>query len=106
MTMRNVMLVTTALLAASGAAAQAAGRGIDARRHPDLAAAQDDIRQASEKITDAQQAKGYAVGGHAAKAKRLLAETSAELKEAALAANRRQVAAAFVEQTRLSGGFD
>jgi hypothetical protein len=56
---------------------------IDPARHSNLAAAQHHIAEAIEKIDAAQSANKDELGGHAEKAKQLLAEASRELKEAA-----------------------
>jgi hypothetical protein len=61
---------------------------ISSRRHPNLAAAQRLCDQAFERISAAQQANEWDLGGHAAKAKELLDQASRELKEAAIAANK------------------
>ena len=78
-----------ALVLLVGAAATAARpeRGVSARRHPNLAAAQRLSRQAFEKIMAAQRANEWDMGGHAQKAKELLDQVNIELKAAAEAAN-------------------
>ncbi|MGA2753168.1 MAG: hypothetical protein ABSE53_05325 [Terracidiphilus sp.] len=58
-------------------------------RHPNLRAAQDLINQAYDRITAAQQANEWDMGGHAAKAKDLLEQAKREIRLAAEAANRR-----------------
>ena len=60
---------------------------VSAVRHPNLAAAQRLVEQAYEKITDAQKANEYQLGGNAAKAKELLEQVNNLLKEAARTAN-------------------
>lgn len=57
------------------------------KKHPNLAAAQRLVEQAYEKITAAQQANEYQLGGNAAKAKDLLEQVNNLLKEAAKVAN-------------------
>ena len=57
-------------------------------RHPNLRAAQDLINQAYDRITAAQQANEWDMGGHAAKAKALLEDAKREIRLAAEAANR------------------
>ena len=57
------------------------------RRHPNLAQAQEFIQDAIDKISAAQAANEYDMGGHAAKAKSLLNQAYDEVKLAALAAN-------------------
>ena len=60
---------------------------ISGQKHPNLAAAQRLSTQAYEKISQAQQANEWDMGGHAAKAKELLDQVNRELKEAAETAN-------------------
>ncbi|MGB8030881.1 MAG: hypothetical protein WCF30_14615 [Terracidiphilus sp.] len=57
-------------------------------RHPNLRAAQDLINQAYDRITAAQQANEWDMGGHAARAKDLLDQAKREIRLAAEAANR------------------
>ena len=56
-------------------------------KHPNLAAAQRLVEQAYDKITAAQKANEYQLGGNAAKAKDLLEQVNNLLKEAAKVAN-------------------
>jgi hypothetical protein len=77
-----------ALLFGSLVYAQKPVENINAKRHPNLAAAQRLCEQAFQKIQVAQGANEWDLGGHAAKAKELLDQASRELKEAALAANK------------------
>jgi hypothetical protein len=58
-------------------------------RHGNLAAAQELVRGAYDKLSDAQAANNAELGGHAARAKELLREAGEEIKLAAIAANRR-----------------
>ena len=60
---------------------------ISSQKHQNLAAAQRLSTQAYEKISQAQQANEWDMGGHAAKAKDLLDQVNRELKEAAETAN-------------------
>ncbi len=62
---------------------------VDPARHGNLAAAQELVRSAYDKLSDAQYANHAELGGHAARAKELLREAGDEIKLAALAANRR-----------------
>ncbi len=62
---------------------------IDPARHPNLAAAQRFARDAFEKMTAAQQANEWDLGGHAQKAKEALDVADREMKLAADASNRR-----------------
>ena len=83
-------LATLALLTGTvGLFAQAPLVDIDRNRHGNLWAAQKDIASAYEKVDAAQVANDSKLGGHAGKAKELLAQASRELKLAAEFANRR-----------------
>ena len=64
-------------------------RDISGARHPNLAAAQRLSRQAWERISAAQAANEWDMGGHAQKAKELLDQVNLELKAAAESANRK-----------------
>jgi len=55
--------------------------------HPNLAAAQKYANQAADKLTAAQKANEYDLGGHAAKAKDLLDQAKTEIKAAVDAAD-------------------
>jgi len=55
------------------------------KSHPNLFAAQKLCAQAYDKLTAAQKANEYDLGGHAAKAKDLLDKVNAEIKAAAAA---------------------
>jgi hypothetical protein len=63
------------------------GQQVSRALHPNLAAAQGFIERAINKITAAQSANEFDMGGHAAKAKGLLDQAYEEIKLAALAAN-------------------
>lgn len=80
-------LLALALLAGGYLFAQQPERDISGRRHPNLAAAQDLIDRAYQRISDAQAANEWDMHGHAAKAKDLLDKASHELKEAAEESN-------------------
>ncbi|MBV8634093.1 MAG: hypothetical protein JO002_06360 [Burkholderiaceae bacterium] len=56
--------------------------------HPNIIAAREDAQHAIEKLHAAQVANEYDMGGHAAKAEKLLHEAEAEMKKAAEAANK------------------
>jgi hypothetical protein len=75
------------LLLSMTATAQRPSRNVGGRRHPNIAAAQRLSRQAWEKIVAAQRANEWDMQGHAQKAKELLDQVNAELKQAAEAAN-------------------
>lgn len=82
--------VAFSLLAAAGSAfAQEPVQNIDPSRHGNLAAAQDLVRQAYDRLTVAQQDNGNQLGGHADKAKELLRQANVEIRLAADAANQR-----------------
>ncbi len=63
-------------------------RNISGARHPNLAAAQDLSQRAYNRIVAAQKANEWDMDGHAQKAKELLEQVNAELKQAAEAANK------------------
>jgi hypothetical protein len=64
------------------------GQDVSPRRHPNLFAAQRSIEQAISKVSAAQAANEWDMGGHAAKAKEHLDKAYEEIKQAAEAANR------------------
>jgi len=86
---RRLVLLLGMLLCATTAIAQRPPENVSPRRHPNIAAAQRFVEQAFNKITAAQEANEFDLGGHAAKAKELLDQVNKELKLAAEAANRR-----------------
>lgn len=69
--------------------AQVPVMNVDPARHGNLAAAQELVVQAFNRLSDAQQANDSQLGGHAARAKELLREANEEIKLAALTANSR-----------------
>lgn len=75
------------VVAAGIAVAKEPVRNVSAKKHPNIAAAQKLVDQAWEKVTAAQKANEYDLGGHAAKAKDLLEQANTELKEAAKESN-------------------
>jgi hypothetical protein len=79
----GALLLTTAVVFA----ADRPVRNVSAGKHPNLAAAQRLCQQAFDKLSLAQNANEFDMGGHAKKAKELLEEADKEIKEAALAAN-------------------
>jgi hypothetical protein len=79
-------MVASLLLGLSASAARPV-RNVSAHRHPNIAAAQKLSQQAYDKITAAQKANEFDMGGHAQKAKALLEQVNSELKLAAEAAN-------------------
>ncbi|HTC53572.1 MAG TPA: hypothetical protein VK700_16675 [Steroidobacteraceae bacterium] len=80
-------LIAVALIAGAVTNADPPVRDISAARHPNLAAAQRLAHQAWERISAAQAANEFDLGGHAQKAKDLLDQVNIELKAAAEAAN-------------------
>lgn len=62
-------------------------KSVSESRHPNIAKAQFLINLAYEKVSEAQKANEFDLGGHAAKAKELLQQASEELKQAALDAS-------------------
>ncbi len=89
--MRRLSLFSAGVLLVAGSvvAQQRPVENVNPRRHPNLAAAQRLVDQAFKKITAAQDANEFDLGGHAAKAKALLDQANVELKLAAETANRR-----------------
>jgi hypothetical protein len=82
-------LVAAGVLAvALVASAQEPAQNIGSR-HGNLQAAQSLVRQAFDRLTAAQEANEFDLGGHAGRAKELLREASDEIKMAAETANRR-----------------
>ncbi len=71
-----------------GASLAAGGMLVAQERHPNLAAARQLIDQAINRISAAQQANEYDMGGHAARAKDLLMQAKAEIRAADHAADR------------------
>lgn len=67
--------------------AQEPVENIDWSHHPNLAAAQDLARQAFDRMTAAQEANEYDLGGHAGHAKELLRQANWEIKQAAIVSN-------------------
>jgi hypothetical protein len=63
---------------------------VSSERHPNLAAAQDFLLQAYDRVVDAQKANEWDLGGHAEKAKVLIDQADDEIKLAAEAANERR----------------
>ena len=86
--MKKALIVLVSVLMLAGVAfAQRPARNVSPNRHPNLAAAQRLSRQAFDKIIAAQRANEWDMQGHAQRAKELLDQANAELKEAAGAAN-------------------
>jgi hypothetical protein len=75
-------------VSACAATAQEPVENVDRYRHGNLAAAQRLVREAYDRLSDAQADNDYHLGGHAARAKELLREANEEIKLAAEAANR------------------
>lgn len=71
----------------SGIVSAQPARNVSPRRHPNIAAAQRLVGQAYNRLSAAQQANEFDMGGHAQHAKDLLDQASAEMKLAAEAAN-------------------
>jgi hypothetical protein len=91
MKLRQAALAAAAIsmLWAGTVLAQRPPENVSPKKHPNLAAAQRLIDQAFAKVSAAQQANEWDMNGHAAKAKQLLDQASAELKQAAEVANRK-----------------
>jgi hypothetical protein len=82
-------LVVSVLMTGTMLAQRQPPQNVNAKRHPNLAAAQRLVDQAFAKVSAAQDANEFDLGGHAAKAKQLLDEANKELKAAAETANKR-----------------
>lgn len=86
---RHILGITAVIICLAGVvAARPPARNVSPVVHPNLAAAQRLSREAYEKLSAAQAANEWDMGGHAKKAKELLEEVNAEIKLAAEAANR------------------
>jgi hypothetical protein len=84
---RILMPLAGALLFVAGLAVGQPKVNTSGARHPNINAAQRLSQQAWDKIVAAQQANEWDMQGHAQKAKDLLSQANAELKQAAQAAN-------------------
>lgn len=83
----SAVVLGIALLTAGAASAEKPVTNVSAKKHKNLAAAQRLVEQAYDKITAAQKANEYQLGGNAAKAKDLLEEVNKLLKDAAIVSN-------------------
>jgi hypothetical protein len=81
-------LLFTGLAAAQNGQGAGKGQQVSGKKHPNLSAAQRHIEQARQKLEEAQQAHEFDLGGHAKKAKELLAEADREIKQAAEFSNK------------------
>ena len=89
MKVAKTALALTLLATAGNALAQEPVQNIDPQRHGNLAAAQDLVRQAYDRLSVAQRENGNDLGGHAEKAKAMLQQANMEIRLAADAANQR-----------------
>ena len=80
-------VMSAVMLAGGVAVAKTPATNVNAKHHPNIAAAQALTVKAYDKIVAAQKANEWDMGGHAQKAKDLLDQVNAELKLAAEAAN-------------------
>jgi len=85
---QRLLLSSLILTAASAAFAIEPAQNVDPQRHRNLAAAQNLVRQAFDKVSEAQKANRNELGGHAVRAKQLMLQANQEIKLAAIAANR------------------
>jgi hypothetical protein len=81
--MRTMLAMALGVTLAVGGAAWAKGKD----KHVNLTAAHHAMEQAEKKLTAAQHANEYDLGGHAQKAKELLTQALEELKQARETAN-------------------
>jgi outer membrane murein-binding lipoprotein Lpp len=86
MNMKNIIVSALMSAALVSSSVYAAG-GRSGHRHPNLARAHREVEAAVEHLTKAQQANEFDLGGHAAKAKALLDQANAEIKQAVEQAN-------------------
>jgi hypothetical protein len=84
----GALLVTGGIVGGFEIAQAQPATNVSKGKHPNLAAAQNLSLKAYDKIVAAQQANEWDMAGHAAKAKNLLEQANAELKQAAQAANK------------------
>lgn len=89
MTIARAAFALTLLAAAGGASAQEPVQNVDRSQHGNLAAAQDLVRQAYDRLSLAQKENNNQLGGNADKAKELLRQANIEIRLAADAANKR-----------------
>lgn len=87
--MKRILIAgaAVALIAVTAASAQQPVQNIDPSRHGNLAAAQQLVVQAFDRLTMAQQDHNYDLGGHVGRAKDLLRQANMEMKQAAEVAN-------------------
>ena len=85
MTIRPVLLACAAAAAIASTLALAAG---PEHGHPNIIAAREATERAINRLEAAQRANEYDMGGHAAKAEKLLREAEEQMRLAAEAANK------------------
>lgn len=88
--MRGITALLVALLFCGVTLAQEPVVNISKNEHPNLAEAQRLVAEANDYIGRAQKANSDQLGGHAEKARQLLAQANQELKAAAEYANARR----------------
>jgi hypothetical protein len=84
----RTLLICFVVISFMGAAITVYAGNVSKVRHPNLAAAQTFIEKAIARVSAAQEANEFDLGGHAAKAKALLEEAYDEIKLAAQTANK------------------
>ncbi len=84
----GISAVVVAALCTMSAALAEPVQNVDPNRHPNLARAQQLMRQAWDELSTAQKANNDKLSGHAKRAKELLEQAAAETKEAALSAGK------------------
>ena len=85
----STSIVCIALLANVIAFAPATVLAFESRPHGNLAEAQELVLRAYERLSDAEIANDYQLGGHASRAKELLRQVNDEIKQAAATENQR-----------------
>lgn len=86
-TLKSLLTAGVLACAVTTAFAQEPAQNIDPARHGNLAAAQNMVREAYDRVGTAQAINADQLGGHAARAKELMREANDEIKLAAIVAN-------------------
>lgn len=85
--LQRLLLSSLIISAAFAALAVEPAQDVDSQRHGNLAAAQNLVREAFDKVSEAQAANRSHLGGHAERAKQLMLQANEEIKLAATSAN-------------------
>jgi len=85
---KMVVLSALTLIVVTAGFAQKPAHNVSPKKHPNLSAAQALTAKAYQRVLDAQKANEWDLAGHAQKAKDLLDQANAELKQAAQQSNK------------------